>query len=195
MLQAASAWLITTLPLLDFDCDPSEVTRCGNEHRKFIPVNAYPTEDGFVFIAVGNDLQWERLTAMSGFESLGREERKTNAGRHRERAAIHQELAAAIRKRTSAALMQDLVSAGIPHAPINTVSQVREMDAIASKLTTTRTPDGKVIHLPPPAVDLEGAVTEFSFAPRYSEHTESILKESGSTEEEIAALHEKGIIP
>jgi crotonobetainyl-CoA:carnitine CoA-transferase CaiB-like acyl-CoA transferase len=49
MLQAASAWLITTLPLLDFDCDPSEVTRCGNEHRKFIPVNAYPTEDGFVF--------------------------------------------------------------------------------------------------------------------------------------------------
>ena len=195
MLQAASAWLITTLPLLDFDCDPSEVTRCGNEHRKFIPVNAYPTEDGFVFIAVGNDLQWERLTAMSGFESLGREERKTNAGRHRERAAIHRELAAAIHKRTSAALMQDLVSAGIPHAPINTVSQVREMDAIASKLTTTRTPDGKVIHLPPPAVDLEGGVTEFSFAPRYSEHTESILKESGSTEEEVAALHETGIIP
>ena len=46
MLQAAASWLITTLPLLDYNCDVSEVTRCGNEHRKFIPVNVYPTLDG-----------------------------------------------------------------------------------------------------------------------------------------------------
>jgi itaconate CoA-transferase len=43
MLQAAASWLITTLPLLDFDCQPDEITRCGNEHRKFIPTNVYPT--------------------------------------------------------------------------------------------------------------------------------------------------------
>ena len=29
MLQAAASWLITTLPLVDFDCDPTEITRAG----------------------------------------------------------------------------------------------------------------------------------------------------------------------
>ena len=62
MLQAAASWLITTLPLVDFDCDPSEITRAGNEHRKFIPTNVYPTRDGFVYLAVGSDAQWKRLT-------------------------------------------------------------------------------------------------------------------------------------
>jgi len=62
MLQAAASWLITTLPLLDFNCDPSEITRCGNEHRKFIPTNVYPTADGFIYMAIGSDVQWRRLT-------------------------------------------------------------------------------------------------------------------------------------
>ena len=108
MLQAASSWLITTLPLLDFDCDLSEVTRCGNEHRKFIPVNAYPTTDGFVFVAIGNDVQWERITKMEHFESLRSESRTTNSGRISEQVAIHEEMAEATRQYTSAALMEEL---------------------------------------------------------------------------------------
>ncbi|MCL4744288.1 MAG: CoA transferase, partial [Burkholderiaceae bacterium] len=66
MLQAAASWLITVLPLLDFDCDPSEVTRSGNEHRKFIPTNVYPTREGFVYVAIGSDVQWRRLCALPG---------------------------------------------------------------------------------------------------------------------------------
>ena len=29
MLQAAASWLITTLPLVDFDCEPAEITRAA----------------------------------------------------------------------------------------------------------------------------------------------------------------------
>jgi crotonobetainyl-CoA:carnitine CoA-transferase CaiB-like acyl-CoA transferase len=115
MLQAASSWLITTLPLLDFDCDPSEVTRTGNEHRKFIPVNAYPTKDGFTYIAIGNDIQWERLTELPRFRSLGNEVRRTNAGRHKEREAIHREMALATSEYTSRELSKDLAKIKIPH--------------------------------------------------------------------------------
>jgi crotonobetainyl-CoA:carnitine CoA-transferase CaiB-like acyl-CoA transferase len=195
MLQAASSWLITTLPLLDFDCDPSEVTRCGNEHRKFIPVNAYPTADGFVFVAIGNDVQWERITELDHFRSLMTETRKTNAGRICEQRAIHEEMAVATRQYTSALLMEELAKRKIPHAPINTIRQVREMDAIASKVTTTHTPDGHVVHMPPMAVDLEDGVSELSFAPSYSEHTHAVLEESGLSHSEITALTEDGIIP
>lgn len=195
MLQAAASWLITTLPLIDFDCDPSEVTRCGNEHRKFIPVNAYPTSDGYVFIAIGNDVQWERLVSLPGFSSLGRESRKTNAGRHGEREAIHREMAEATRRYASADLLRALTEAKVPHAPIHTVYQVREMEAIKSKLQFTTMPDGRTIHLPPPAVDLENGVAELSFAPRYSQHTETVLQEAGLAADSIATLRERGIIP
>ena len=88
-----------------------------------------------------------------------------------------------------------MAGAKIPHAPIQTVAQVREMNAIASKLTTTRTPAGKTVHLPPLATDFEGAVTEYSFSPRYSEHTKSILQEAGLSEDDIAVLETDGIIP
>ena len=67
MLQAAASWLITVLPLIDFDCEPSEITRAGNEHRKFIPTNVYPTKDGFIYLAIGSDVQWRRLTAVPKF--------------------------------------------------------------------------------------------------------------------------------
>ncbi len=195
MLQAASSWLITTLPLLDFDCDPSEVTRCGNQHRKFIPVNAYPTADGFVFIAVGNDIQWQRLVEIAGFESLRNDSRITNAGRINDQVAIHAEMAVATRRHSSDGLMEELATRKIPHAPINDMRQVREMEAIASRLTTTRTPDDRVINLPPMAVDLEAGVSELSFAPKYSEQTRPILEESGLTQDEINALAAEGIIP
>jgi itaconate CoA-transferase len=195
MLQAASSWLVTTLPLLDFDCDPSEVTRCGNQHRKFIPVNAYPTADGFVFIAVGNDIQWQSLTEIAHFESLRNETRATNAGRIQEQVAIHEEMAIATRKHTKAGLMSELAERRIPHAPINDMRQVREMEAVSSRLTTTRTPDDRVVNLPPMAVDLEEGVTDLSFAPKYSEHTHGILEETGLAQEEIAALAAEGIIP
>jgi crotonobetainyl-CoA:carnitine CoA-transferase CaiB-like acyl-CoA transferase len=195
MLQAASSWLITTLPLLDFDCDPSEVTRTGNEHRKFIPVNAYPTSDGFIYIAIGNDVQWKRLTELPKFRGLDNEVRRTNAGRHKEKGAIHREMAAVTAECTSKDLSQDLAEAKIPHAPIHTVYQVRNMDAIEGKLTWTSTPEGKRIHLPPLATDLKEAVREYSFAPRYSEHTKAILLEAGYGEADIAKLETDGIIP
>ena len=195
MLQAAASWLITTLPLLDFDCDPSEVTRCGNEHRKFIPVNVYNTRDGYILIAVGNDLQWERLTQLPAFRSLANDERRTNAGRHTQRAAIHQDMAKATADVPTAELASALARSKIPHAPIQTVGQVRDMSAIASVLTTTRSPGGKLIRLPPPAVEREDAVREYHFAPRYSQHTEPILAESGLSPDNVAALRTSGVIP
>ena len=194
MLQAASSWLITTLPLLDFGCRPDEVGRCGNEHRKFIPVNAYPTSDGYVFIAVGNDMQWLRLVRLPGFEHLDNELRRTNAGRHRERAAIHREIAVVTAGYASEDLMKRLAEIKVPHARINTVHQVRAMEAVASKMTSTETPAGRRIRLCPMAVDLAEGVTEYAFAPRYSQDTVSVLREAGLGDEAISGLAGRGII-
>ena len=192
MLQAASSWLVTTMPLLNFDCDDAEVTRAGNEHRKFIPTNAYRTADSFVFIAIGNDGQWQRLTAIPKFATIANPVRVTNEGRHEQRAAIHADIAAIMRHHTTAQLMDDFGRAAIPHAPIQTIAQVAAMEQISSKMLTTTMPDGRVIHLPPPSVDLEGA-THFPFAPRHGEHTRTVLREAGYSDVEADALIANGI--
>lgn len=193
MLQAAASWLITTLPLLNFDCDYSEITRAGNEHRKFIPTNAYPTADGMVFVAIGNDGQWKRLTQIPKFAAIANDVRRTNEGRHQEHARIHADIAAITRQFPTARLMEDFRGATIPHAPIQTIPQVAAMEQIRNKMLTSSMPDGSVIRLPPPAVDLDGP-THFPFAPSYGGHTRSVLREAGFSDAQTQALAAEGVV-
>jgi crotonobetainyl-CoA:carnitine CoA-transferase CaiB-like acyl-CoA transferase len=195
MLQAAASWLVTTLPLVDFDCAPAEITRCGNEHRKFIPTNVYATRDGYIFVAIGNDVQWQRLTAIPAFASLAREGRATNAGRHRERAVIHAEIASITAPQATADLARAFTSATIAHAAINDIRAVRALPALADKLTTTRTPDGRTVRMQPAELDRIDAPRSFGFAPTYGQHSGTVLREAGVDDDEIGALVEGGVIP
>ena len=63
MVRAAASWLHTTLPLLDLGAAADQVRRSGNEHREFVPVNVYQTADGWLYLAIGNDVQWRRLVS------------------------------------------------------------------------------------------------------------------------------------
>jgi len=128
MLQAAASWLITTLPLIDFGCDDSEITRCGNEHRKFIPTNAYPTNDGYIYIAIGNDIQWQRFTDIEKFAPVANEVRQTNKGRQVERQGCYDDISAISINYSTAELAKEFSAATIPHAEINDIRQVRVLE-------------------------------------------------------------------
>jgi crotonobetainyl-CoA:carnitine CoA-transferase CaiB-like acyl-CoA transferase len=194
MMQAAASWLITLLPLVDFDCEPWEITRCGNEHRKFVPTNAYPTKDGAVLFAIGSDMGWRRLTDVPKFRPVATPLRATNVGRVQDRVAIHADITAITKQHPTAEIIADLVRAKIPHAPINTVPQAMQIDAIAAKLTATTAPDGRRVRLPPMAVDRAGVRRDYAFPPRYGEQSEMVLREVGYGDAEIARLREKGIL-
>jgi len=194
MLQAAASWLITTLPLIDFGCDDSEITRCGNEHRKFIPTNAYPTKDGYIYVAIGNDIQWQRFTEIEKFAPVATEVRQTNKGRQVERQGCYDDISAISVNYSTAELVEEFAAATIPHAVINDIRQVRVLEALTGKLTTTSTPDGKRIHMQPMAVDMEDARTELSFPAKYGQHTRQVLAESGLDESEISELSNAGVI-
>jgi crotonobetainyl-CoA:carnitine CoA-transferase CaiB-like acyl-CoA transferase len=194
MMQAAASWLITLLPLIDFDCEPWEITRCGNEHRKFVPTNAYPTRDGAVLFAIGSDMGWRRLTDVAKFAPVAKPARATNVGRVQDRVAIHADITAITRQHSTAEIIADLERAKIPHAPINTVPQAMQIPAIAAKLTATTAPDGRRIRMQPMAVDQAGARTKNTFPPRYGEHSETILREVGYGDGEIARLRASRII-
>ena len=195
MAQAAASWLITTLPLLDFGAGPEEVTRWGNAHRKFIPTNVYPASDGYVYIAIGNDLQWERLCAIPRFAALAGGSRTTMRGRYAEREAIYAEIGAASARAPRALLAQELEAARLPYSLINDVAETKALANIRAKLTRTTTPAGAVIEMQPMAVDLPGeAPQDFAFAPKYAEHTDAVLAEAGYGADDIAALKSAGAI-
>lgn len=195
MLQAAASWLITTLPLVDFDCEPWEIARAGNEHRKFVPTNVYPVRDGFLYMAIGSDVQWRRLTALPRFASLATEERLTNEGRIRDRTTLQRDIAALTATMSAEEVIADLRAATIPHARINGVAAVRSLEALRGRLTATTLPDGKRVRMQPMAVDLPGAPLELSFAPKYGEHTRTVLREAGFSDAECRGLAAAGAIP
>ncbi|HEY0850021.1 MAG TPA: CoA transferase [Bradyrhizobium sp.] len=193
MLQAAASWLITLLPLIDFECKPDEITRAGNEHRKFIPTNVYPARDGFVFMAIGSDVQWKRLTALPRFSAAANAVRVTNEGRHRERKQIHLDLAAATALATVDELLADLRAATIPATRILDIRQVRELPQLRDKLTSTRMPDGRMIRMQPLAVDRPGVSQAMPFPPRYGADTRRVLVEAGYAATEVDALIGEGV--
>ncbi len=195
MLQAASSWLITLLPLVDLDCGPEEITRWGNAHRKFIPTNVYPTKDGYIYVALGSNAQWRRLTANPKFAGLGAGGRRDTAEvRYKERADIYREIGAVTSQYTREEISQDFAALQVPHTPINDIRQVHALDAIRRKMNRTILPDGRTMRLPPKAVDLAGTKDEFSFPANYGEHTRKVLGEAGLTAAEIDALAGRGVI-
>ena len=116
------------------------------------------------------------------------------AGSVKDRVALHADIAAITKRHSTAEIMADLKRAKISHAPINTVPQVMEIEAIARKLTATTTPDGRRVRLPPMAVDHAGAPREFSFPPGYGENSETILREVGYDEAQISRLRDTHVI-
>ncbi len=197
MAQVAASWLHTFLPMLDMGSAPDEIRRSGNEHRQFIPTNAYPTADGFVYFAVGSDVQWERLVREPIFAPLASPSRVTNEGRRAGRVELHAAIAQITGATPTATVLAALAAASVPHAPITPIERVMDLPFLAPALLHTRAPDGRDIRLPPPAVrtaHLDALGGELGFAPSYGEHTDRVLAEIGIEGPELAKLRERGAI-
>ena len=158
----------------------------GKVNLEFVPVNVYQTADSWLYIAIGNDVQWRRLTELAPFRSLAREKRETNEGRRQDRRAIHDELATAVRAHGTADLLPLLQGAGVVAYPVHSIGDVRDLPGIREHLNVTRLPDGREVRLPPSAVETERR--EYSLSPQYGEHTRTVLEQTGLTGDEIDGL-------
>lgn len=197
MAQVAVSWLLTFLPMLDMGSPPSELKRSGNQHRQFIPVDAYKTADGFIYIAIGSDVQWIRFTRMPMFAELDQERYHTNEGRRQHKKDLFAGIEAITMKHSSAEISKVLAEAAIPHSPITPIEEVADLPFVAETAVRTLTPDGRTVRMPPPAQltgNLEKLKGELPFAPAYGEHTNAILEEIGIPTSEITSLREQGIV-
>lgn len=197
MARAAVSWLHTFLPMLDMGSPPDEVRRNGNRHRQFIPVNAYPTADGFIYVAIGSDAQWARFVACPMFAALAEARFSTNEGRRADQEELHRRIAALTGAHPGAEIAAVLAEAAIPHSPITPIEQVADLPFVQETRLVTRTPDGRQVRLPPAAVETDWLARhggELPFSPAYGEHTSCVLAEAGFAEREIAALRRDGVV-
>lgn len=98
--------------------------RLGNAHPNIVPYQVFPTADGELIIACGNDRQFAALCGVLGLEALAADERAaTNAARVTHRAAVCDEIAAATSAWEKHALVAAIGAAGVPCGPINTVAE------------------------------------------------------------------------
>ena len=197
MMRASAQWLLTKTSQVALGHEPGSVARTGNVHPIFTPVDVFPTADGFINLAVGNDLQWEALTRLEPFAHLADDGYATNAGRRERRATLTEQLSEVTRRFTTAALAEMFVAARLIHARILDIPGVMAHPAVAPHLLRTRTPGGGEVPIAPNSHDtgfLDEQGPELPFPPTYGEHTDAVLAEAGLDDWEIGLLRADGVI-
>ena len=196
MFYSTVSWLVNPVMLTgDFH---EKISRRGNTHQFFSPVSVYPTSDGYVYIAVGNDRQWKTFTDFPEFSHLKKPDYEKNAGRIADVTRLNQDIAAVTKKFTTEDIIAKFTAATIPISKVNTMEDVVADPLIKDgMLTATDKRSGKTVHLPPPVVltdYLQEANRQLSFPPRFGEHNEEIYGKLGYSAEALAELKEKEII-
>jgi crotonobetainyl-CoA:carnitine CoA-transferase CaiB-like acyl-CoA transferase len=101
--------------------------RMGNEHTSVVPYGVFPTADGHVIIACGNDGQFERLAALLGAPQWAKDPRyATNPARLGNRKTLIPAVTERTRTFKKTDLMAKMVEIGVPVGAINDMREVFE---------------------------------------------------------------------
>jgi formyl-CoA transferase len=197
MFESTASWL--TVPITMTRSFGKKISRRGNTHEFFAPVSVYPTSDGYVYIAVGNDKQFAAFSILPEFAALARDDYKKNAGRIADVHNLNQAIAAATRILSTEDLLAKMNQIGVAASKIQTVDELTRDPLVVDKLLSAM--DDKtgfqLTLAPAPASTpfLEANQRRLSFPPRFGEHNQKILgDELGFLQEDLAALKADGII-
>jgi len=175
--------------------------RMGNSHPSLAPYQDFPTQDGAMLLAIGNDGQFQRFCAAAGHPEWAQDARfATNTLRVQHRAALIPAMEAVTRTRSTADWIALLEDKAVPCGPINTIAQafddaqvkarglrvdqprsagdgIAQVSTVASPLRLARNPP--VLRHAPPAL---------------GQHTDEVLAELGLDSARIAALRAAGVV-
>ena len=99
--------------------------RMGNAHPTVVPYQDFPTADGDMILAIGNDGQFQRFCQIAQHPEWASDDRfATNAQRARNRPALVALMKQATVLRTTAEWIEILEKAAVPCGPINRIDQV-----------------------------------------------------------------------
>jgi len=197
MLDTHVAWLANQG--MNYLATGENPPRLGNQHPNIAPYQEFPTKDGYIILAVGNDPTFERFCKAFGQEALLADPRfATNPIRVQNRQLVTDTLTPVMKSKTTAEWIEALEALKIGCGPINTLEQVFADPHVQAREMVVEMAHGsgetvKVIANP---VKLSATPPSYRSAPPVlGEHTQNVLtdvlKMSAS---DIVALKEKGIV-
>ncbi len=123
MLDTHVAWLANQG--MNYLATGENPPRLGNQHPNIAPYQEFPTKDGYIILAVGNDPTFERFCKAFGQEHLLADERfATNPKRVANRQLVTDTLTPVMQSKTTAEWIEALEALKIGCGPINTLEQV-----------------------------------------------------------------------
>jgi formyl-CoA transferase len=197
MFESSVSWL--TVPIALSKSFGATISRRGNTHEFFSPVSVYRTSNGFVYLAVGNDRQWESMVSQDMFASLAKEKYKKNQGRIEDVKELNRAINAITQQHTSEALIELFTAITVPISSIKNVNEVVQDPLVAKRILSSVDPitGTRVTLAPPPHMTpfLESCDRRLSFPPRFGEQNQEIYgRMLGYDDAALAGFKEKGII-
>ena len=179
--------------------------RMGNSHPSLAPYQDFPTADGAMLLAIGNDGQFARFCQAAGHPEWAADARyASNTLRVQHRSALISAMEAVTRTRSTADWIALLEDKAVPCGAINDIGQafadaqvqarglklnqplapaiiddtaIESIASVASPLRLSATPP--VLHRPPPML---------------GEHTDEVLAGLGLAADVVAGLRAQGVV-
>lgn len=177
--------------------------RQGNSHPSIVPYQTFPTADGNMLLAVGNDGQFERFCGVIGKPEWAKDERfATNKARVINREVLVPMISDVTRTKATVQWVDALEGKAVPCGPVNQMSDVFKDPQVQAR--------GLRVELPPTQVDGVTTAPVYTVAspvrlsdtppvlssppPALGQHTDEVLQSIGISKDTIAQLKSQAIV-
>uniref|UniRef100_UPI004048A574 CaiB/BaiF CoA transferase family protein n=1 Tax=Polynucleobacter sp. TaxID=2029855 RepID=UPI004048A574 len=180
-------------------CSDQAPQRWGNASPIIVPYQTFPTSDGWIIVAAGNNGQYRQFVEAGGEAHLAdNPSYASNPLRVLHRKELVPLLEEMTRKKTKAEWISLLEKAKVPCGPINNFQEVFENEQVIARgieLSVPHPTTGTMKLVASPMHLSKTPVEVRMPPPTLGQHTDEILQERLALDATaIAALHQKGIV-
>ncbi|MBW8012528.1 MAG: CoA transferase [Chloroflexi bacterium] len=196
LFETAAWWL--NYHMVGFLGTGNTPTRQGTGTPFIAPYEVFPAADEGVLVCAGNDSLFRSFMELLEMPELGEHEHfLTNPLRVKNRLELRKRIIEKFQSRPAAEWVKLMQTRAIPCSRIHTVADFTQNEQMQSLGLLTNyphplIPDLRLVDMPM-SQDQNRAAHQYS-PPLLGEHTDTILFELGYSEEDVAALDDKGVI-